>query len=54
MKNGLFRFYFLFILMSIGLFSCENRVISHEKKLMEQEMRPKKPYKRYSKSANLC
>ncbi|MGZ3786979.1 MAG: hypothetical protein ACXVLQ_00565 [Bacteriovorax sp.] len=58
MKNGLFRFYFLFILLSMGLFSCENRVIGHERKVMEQEMKqemkPKKPSRYYSRSSNLC
>ncbi|MBC7540046.1 MAG: hypothetical protein H7281_14580 [Bacteriovorax sp.] len=58
MKNGLFRFYFLFILMSMGLFSCENRVINHERKAMEQDMKqdmkPKKSSRHYSRSSNLC
>jgi len=64
MKNGLFRFYFLFILLSMGLFSCENRVIGHDGKMlrkvleeeqMKKEMaKPKRPFKHYSRSANLC
>jgi hypothetical protein len=62
MKNGLFRFYFVFILLSVGLFSCENRVISHERKAMDEkdqkEMKPntqpKKPSRFYSQSSNLC
>lgn len=30
MKNGLFRFYLLFILVSLALFSCENHeVLNH-------------------------
>jgi hypothetical protein len=30
MKNGLFRFYFVFMLVCLGLFSCENNNISRE------------------------
>lgn len=29
MKNGLLRFYLLFMFMSLGLFSCENHEISN-------------------------
>lgn len=29
MKNGLFRFYLLFMVMSLGLFSCENHEITN-------------------------
>jgi hypothetical protein len=63
MKNGLFRFYFFFIIFSMGLFSCENRVISHERKAMDQQTKedinkqdgkPKKPGRFYSRSSNLC
>jgi hypothetical protein len=58
MKNGFFSFFFLFILLSMGLFSCENRVIGHERKVMEQEekqgMKPKKPSRFYSRPSNLC
>ena len=53
MKNGLFKFYFIFILLSIGLFSCENRLSSHERKIMKLE-RPRKSYRYYSRSSNLC
>jgi hypothetical protein len=30
MKNGLFRIYLLFMIMSVALFSCENREVSQE------------------------
>ena len=30
MKNGLLRFYLLFMLVSVALFSCENHELSHD------------------------
>jgi hypothetical protein len=30
MKNGLLRFYLVFMFVSIGLFSCENHQINHD------------------------
>lgn len=58
MSNRLFRFYSLFILISVSLFSCENRVLNHERKAMDQDQKqdfkPKKPSRHYSRSSNLC
>ena len=51
MRTKLVIFYFVFMLLSIGLFSLENGVTGMEKK---SEVKPKKTYKHYSQYSNLC
>jgi hypothetical protein len=60
MKNGLFKFYSIFILASMLLFSYENKANNHEKNYMDkkevnkEEGKGKKSFRHYSRSTNLC
>lgn len=61
MKTTLPRFYFVFMLLSVGLFSYENKSINHEEiktkaKEVSKEEKPsgKKTFKHYYRYSNLC
>ena len=60
MKNGLLKFYSIFILVSMLLFSFENRANNREKKFFDkkevnkEEGKGKKSLRHYYRSTNLC
>ncbi len=60
MKNGLLKFYSIFILASMLLFSYENKANNRErnfidkKEVNKEEGKGKKSFRHYSRSTNLC
>jgi hypothetical protein len=51
MKNGLLRFYLLFMFMSLALFSCENHEISNHRGTTENAIQ-RKPESRHPVEPN--
>jgi hypothetical protein len=55
MKKTLFKFYFIFMILSLGLFSCENKSVNRESVVPKNEERAiKRPYHHYYRFSNLC
>jgi hypothetical protein len=52
MSKKIIVFYFLFMFLSIGLFSIESGVTGIDKK--KEVIKPKKPFKHNYKYSNLC
>ena len=56
MKTTLFRFYLIFMLVSLALFSFENKSVNKKelKENKETDLSNKKPYRHYYRFSNLC
>lgn len=52
MKNGLLRFYFVFMLVSVALFSCENHDLSQSARETKQTIIERKPESRHPVEPN--
>lgn len=52
MKNGLLRFYLIFLLMSLVLFSCENNQISQDTTTESPSLIERKPIERHPVEPN--
>lgn len=56
MKTTLFRFYLIFMLVSLALFSFENKSVNKRevKDNKETDISNKKPYRHHYRFSNLC
>ncbi len=52
MKNGLLRFYFIFMIVCLALFSCENHDLSHNARESKQSIIERKPDGRHPVEPN--
>ncbi|AUN97102.1 hypothetical protein DOM21_16190 [Bacteriovorax stolpii] len=52
MKNGLLRFYLVFMFVSLALFSCENRDLSSDAREAKQSIIDRKPDMRHPVEPN--